>query len=110
MTDPIQGIESRFAEVVAMPVEDEATARDALTELLATVAQINEAAPAPTERLAVSGGLVERLKEWIDKLIDQLRKIVREIPYATSFSLTVGPPGMLSVTVTFGPFEQGLGS
>lgn len=95
MTGSWPEIESRLSNVVASPIVDEHSARSALGELLATLQQANEASPE---------GIVERLKDWIDKVIDTLTDIVRNIARATSFSLTVGTG--VSVTVTFGPFEQ----
>lgn len=104
MPASLEEIESRLSGVVNMPVIDEPTARTALSELMATVAQINEAASVPSEHAVGIGGIVDRIKEWVDKLIDRMTEIVRKIGPATSFSLSVGTG--LSVTVTFGPFEH----
>lgn len=95
-------IDSRLSRLEAMPVESDESARDALTELLATVGQINAVAPGPEE--AFVGGLVERMKKWIERLIERLSEIVKQLADATSFSISVGTG--VSVTVTFGPFEH----
>ena len=106
MTTASDGIESRLGDLAAMPVVDEGSARAALSELMSTVAQINETASPVGSRAVGEDGLVgdlaERLKGWIDRLIDKLTEIVEKIAKATSFTITVGT-GM-SVSVTFGPF------
>lgn len=110
MTTAWRGIESRLGDLAAMPVVDEASAREALAELMSTVAQINATATAFTahdvgEANVVVGNLAERLKDWIDRLIDKLTEIVAKIAKATSFTITVGTD--VSVAVTFGPFGEG---
>jgi hypothetical protein len=46
-----------------------------------------------------TGGLPEKLKKWLAKLHETLKKIVHQIPDALSFSITVGTT--ISVTVSF---------
>jgi len=45
--------------------------------------------------------LPESLKEWLDKLVRKVNAIVRELPEVASFSITVGSPFTVSVSVTF---------
>ncbi len=49
-----------------------------------------------------SAGLPDKLKERLEKLQDKLAEIARGHD-AVSYSITVGVPVGVSVTVTFGP-------
>lgn len=93
-------IDSRLSRLEAMPLPNDESARDALTELLATVGQINAVAPGPDE--AFDGGLADRMKKWIKRLLERLGEIVERLGEATSFSISIGTG--VSVTVYFGPF------
>lgn len=110
MAAPLDGVEARLDELHARPIDDEQSARSALSELMSIVRQANEAidrgATASTRPEfadhAVTDGVLERLRAWIDRIIDKLTAIVEKIPAATSFSISVGTG--LSIMVTFGPF------
>jgi hypothetical protein len=51
---------------------------------------------------ALTGEVIKRLREWIERLMAKLRDLVRSMPEAQSFSITAGGPP-LAVTVTFAP-------
>jgi hypothetical protein len=82
----------------------------ALAEVLAVVAAINSeletksTAQYPVGRLSTSSfgptaaDVLKKLREWLDKLIEKLKEIVRTVN-AESFSVTVG--SQVSVSVTF---------
>jgi len=79
-----------------------------LTDLLAVLPDINRALAVPaapdhlTWDLSISAGLPDKLNEWLDKLLTKLEEIIKKLPRAVSYSLTVGAPVGVSVTVTFG--------
>jgi hypothetical protein len=43
----------------------------------------------------------EKLQEWLDKLFAKVRDIVRKMSDTASFSITVGSPFTVSVSITF---------
>ncbi|MHB1596667.1 MAG: hypothetical protein ACYCU3_21135 [Streptosporangiaceae bacterium] len=111
-------IETRLDELAGMPINDDQSARQALTHAMATVHGISQlsatmsadrvpettslpAAAAPVDPLL--DPLLDRLKTWIDRLVVALTKIVEKMAGATSFSILVGTG--LSVSVNFGPFH-----
>lgn len=107
-------IEARLDELAGMPINDDQSARQALTHAMATVSGISQlsatmsAEPAPgTRPLATAEApldpLLDRLRTWIDRLVDALTRIVAKMTGATSFSIMVGTG--LSVSVNFGPFH-----
>lgn len=104
MTTSWSAIDARLEAVVATPVVDERSARQALSELMSTIAQINGTASGFGARAVGEDTLADRLQEWVDRLIDKLTEIVEKIAKATSFTITVGTS--VSVSVTFGPFEE----
>jgi hypothetical protein len=92
---------------------DASGADEALAEVLAWVAVVNErwadadAVPGFSRRQlastgALSGDVIEKLRKWIERLMAKLRNLVRSMPEAQSFSITSGVPP-LAVTVTFAP-------
>src|SRR5665213_1589980 len=46
-------------------------------------------------------GIPEKLKEWLDKLVAKVRDIVSKLSDVASFSITVGSPFAISVSITF---------
>ena len=114
----IRLIDTRLDVLAGMPITDDQSARQALTHAMATVHGISQLsaamsdAPAPeTTSLPTAAApanplldpLLDRLKAWIDRLVDALTKIVQKMAGATSFSILVGTG--LSVSVNFGPFH-----
>ena len=49
-------------------------------------------------------GMVEKLQEWIKRLLDKLTQIVKALVKGTSFSLSVGTA--ISVTINFPPMGE----
>ena len=92
---------------------DASEADEALAEVLAWVDVVNErwaaadAVPAFSRRQlastgALTGEVIKRLREWIERLMAKLRDLIRSMPEAQSFSIRAGAP-WLAVTVTFAP-------
>jgi hypothetical protein len=71
-------------------------ADESLAKTLEWVARVNDSWAA--ERGALTGGVVEKLREWIKKLAEKLRDLAKAVSGA-SFAVTVGMH--VSVTVTF---------
>jgi hypothetical protein len=99
-----QLIEDRLDTLQSMPVTDDQTARDALTHVMVTVSRMNQAS-AQAQAQAIMGvgapidGLLDKLRDWLDRLVDALSQIVAKLVDATSFSVSVGTG--VSVTVNF---------
>ncbi len=117
-------IDTRLDELAGMPITDDQSARQALTHAMATVHGISQlaatmsAAPGPATATAPETAslpaaaapadplldpLLDRLRAWVDRLVDALTRIVEKMAGATSFSVLVGTG--LSVSVNFGPFH-----
>ena len=74
------------------------------SDLLAAVAAFNadmtsDATPGLHQGAAL--GIPEKLKEWLDKLVAKVRDIVSMLSDVASFSITVGSPFAVSVSITF---------
>ncbi len=78
---------------------DRSNAQDKLVEQLAAVVVLNER----IRQSPIDESLPEKLKKWIDDLLDYLRVIVASLPEAESFAVSAGPPAGISITVTFRP-------
>lgn len=103
-------IDSRLAEVENMRIDDEQSAHGALAHVLTTVNYINQATPqAPATMTGArtatfDDDLLEKLRKWLDRLVQALTQIVAKLEKAASFSISAGTG--VSVTVTFGPFGE----
>jgi site-specific recombinase len=101
-----QLIEARLDALDGMPVADDPTARDAFTHAMITVNRINQIsarahAQAMTGAAVPIDDILERLRNWLDRLVSALTRIVAELADAASFSISVGTA--LTVTVNFRP-------
>jgi len=80
---------------------DQATAEEALSQVLTLVRGINEtlsAVPAGEFRTTEIGdNVIDRLEEWLKRLLHTLDEIVANLAKGTTFSVTVGTS--ISVTV-----------
>ena len=90
-----------------MPVSDDQSARDAFTHVTVTVSQINDlSAKARAQAMMGAGApgneILDKLREWLDRLISALTQIVKKLAGATAFSISVG--ANVAVTVDFSPF------
>jgi len=101
-----QVIEARLDALDSMTISDDRSARAAFTHVIGTVSRINQLS-ARTRAQAMVGGagapvddLLERLEQWLDRLLGALARIVENLAGATSFSISVGTN--VSVTVVFG--------
>jgi nicotinic acid mononucleotide adenylyltransferase len=100
----VQVIEARLDALDAMTVSDDQSAREAFTYVAATVSRINQLA-ARTQAQAMMGAgapvddVLEKLRQWLDRLLGALKRIVAKLAGATSFSVSIGTT--VSVTVDF---------
>jgi hypothetical protein len=96
----------------ALPAVGSVTAGNAsrkLAEQLAAVAQMNEIAETDSDATyethfllqPSAGNLSGRLEHWLDELSANLKAITSELPEVASYSLQVGFPWGVSVSVTF---------
>ncbi len=97
-------VEDRLDALERMPVGDDQSAREAFAHVMVTVSHINQlAAQARAQTMVgageLSGGVLEKLEEWLDRLLSGLARIVEKLSNATSFSISVGTG--VSVTVDF---------
>ena len=51
----------------------------------------------------LSDSVIEKLEDWIKRLVDKLTEIVKQLAKGTSFSISVGTG--VSVTVNFAPIS-----
>jgi hypothetical protein len=99
-----QVVEARLDALDAMDVRDDRSAREAYTYLAATVSRINQLT-ARTQAQAMMGAgapvddVLEKLRQWLDRLLSALRRITGKLAGATSFSVSVSTA--VSVTVDF---------
>jgi hypothetical protein len=101
-------IEARLDALDSMTISDDRSARDAFTHVMATVSLINQLSARTRAQAMVGAGapvddLLDRLEQWLDRLLATLPRIVDQLAGAMSFSISVGPN--LSVTVVFGHSE-----
>ncbi|HTX27637.1 MAG TPA: hypothetical protein VME19_11520 [Streptosporangiaceae bacterium] len=101
----VQVIEARLDALDALDVSDDQSARDAYTHLMTTVSRINQLT-ARTQAQAMMGAgapvdeVLEKLRQWLDRMLGVLKRIVENLAGATSFSVSVSTA--VSVTVDFG--------
>ncbi len=98
-------VEHHLQMMAEAPVNDEATARQALAYALSAVGGMNQGLElAQDQSVSVAGpvdDIVKRLEGWIERLVAKLTEIAKQLK--ASFSITVGTS--ISVTITCGPFE-----
>jgi hypothetical protein len=81
-------------------VADEADHGDVVAAVAAFNADmVNEVMPELSQGPAL--GIPDKLKEWLDKLVEKVRGIVNKLSDVASFSVTVDTPFTVSVSVTF---------
>jgi len=88
-----------------MPVSDDQSAREAFTHVMVTVSRINELsakarAQAMMGAAASEDEVLEQFRQWLDRLVRTLPRIVEKLSRATAFSISVG--ANVTVTVDFG--------
>lgn len=102
----IDAIDAQTSDLENTTVSDQGSARKALAHVLVSVSELNqrlEHSPetdVPADTLRTSG-ILEKLQHWIEKLAERLRQICSELK--ATFSITVGTPMAVSVTVDFQP-------
>jgi hypothetical protein len=99
-------IQDRLDALEGMPVSDDQSARAAITHVMVTVSRINElSAKARAQAMMGAGApedeILEKLREWLDRLVGVLPRIAGKLAGATAFSISVG--ANVAVTVDFGP-------
>jgi hypothetical protein len=98
-------VEQHLQLMADAPVEDEATAQQALAYALSAVGGMNQhLTVAQQPRAALAGpvdDIVKKLEDWIKRLVAKLTEIAKQLK--ASFSITVGTS--ISVTISCGPFD-----
>ena len=99
-----QLIEHHLDQMTVVPVNDEPSAQQALAHAMAAVGGINQGLTSgqPQTLAGPVDGIVEKLEDWIKRLLDKLTEIVKQLAKGTTFSITVGTG--ISVTVNFPAF------
>ncbi len=100
----VQVIDARLDALDAMHVSDDQSAREAFTHLTVTVSRINQLSARTAAQAMMGAGapvddVLEKVRQWVDRLLGALRRIVGKLAGATSFSVSVG--SNVSVTVDF---------
>jgi hypothetical protein len=91
------------SHIATLDAIDEASPR-APSDVMAAVAALNAGMMLDSvgeQREDVALGLPDKLAEWLDKLITKVRAIAAKLEDVASFSVTVGTPFTVSVSVTF---------
>lgn len=102
--DTTARVEHHLEMMANTPVGDEATARQALAYALSAVGGMNQHLGAAQQPAALPGpvdGIIDKLEDWIKRLVAKLTEIARQLE--ASFSITVGTT--VSVTIICGPFH-----
>lgn len=102
MTD----VEDHIARLEAIDAESQT----APIELMLAVAALNADVlyeVVPGSRQGVALGIPEKLKEWLEKLVVKIRDIVNKLRDVASFTITVGTPFTVSVSITFARSQGG---
>lgn len=87
-------IQDRLDALEGMPVSDDQSAREAFAHVMVTVSRINEVSTkARAQAMMGAGGpedeILEKLREWLDRLVGALPRIVENLVGAT-FVLDLG--------------------
>jgi hypothetical protein len=97
-------IQARLDALEGMPVSDDQSAREAFTHLMVTVSRVNELSTKARAQALMGGGagdeIQEKLRDWLDRLVGALPRIVGNLAGATAFSVSVAAD--VTVTVDFG--------
>jgi hypothetical protein len=94
--DPqVQLINGSLAALEGMQIGDDRSAREAFTQVVATVGRISflsarASAQAMVGPGAPTGDILGQLGKWLDRLIGVMTRIVAELDGAASFSISVG--------------------
>jgi hypothetical protein len=85
---------------------DRKSAIQAFSQLAIAVNQINQtlAATGSDRSLSPTSGLIEKLKEWVEKLVPKVEEIAKAFGETTSFSISIGVP--ISVTLNFPSYKD----
>jgi len=107
--DPHEIVASHLDEMERFTVNDQMSAFAALAHALAAVGAINQGLdPQPAQERGTMtssvSGILEKLQDWIKRLLEKLTEIVKTFVRGTSFSLSVGTA--ISVTINFPPMEE----
>ncbi|HEX6762749.1 MAG TPA: hypothetical protein VF094_08120 [Gaiellaceae bacterium] len=97
-------VDARLEELAAQPFASPASAVAALVEATALVN--GGLGPSPTDRAVVAAAEGDRLERWIDRLKAIAERVVDEFG-ALGYSITVGMPVGVSVTVSWQPHAPG---
>jgi hypothetical protein len=96
-------VEQHLERMSSTTVLNEDSAHQALALALAAVGVINQGLGSANEAIlgtaSPADGILERLEDWIKRLVAKLTEIVKQLANGTSFSISVGTG--VSVTVNF---------
>ena len=86
----IQAIDEDLRALHGMPVDSDQSARDALTQAMVTVRRINQLSAQAQAQAMMGAGtpmddILAKLREWFDRLVTELTRIVEKLAQATSF-------------------------
>jgi hypothetical protein len=94
-------IDDQLAAIESRGISSSASAMAALAQMTAVInAELSGTTAAGTDALAPATG--ERLERWIERLRAVAEEVVHQFG-ALSYSITVGLPAGVSVTVTWSP-------
>jgi hypothetical protein len=69
-------------------------------QVLAEIFQLVEHMNSELKDKTLDAGLIEKLRKWLAKMGDELKKLGSELG-AASYSLSMGVPGGVSISLTF---------
>jgi hypothetical protein len=100
----VQVIEARLDALDGMKIDGDQSAREAFTHVMGTVSRINQLTARTNAQAMMGAGapvddILERLRQWVDRLLGALPRIVENLAGATSFSVSAGTN--VSVAVDF---------
>lgn len=99
-------VNTHLEKMSAVDVQDPASANQALAHALSAVGAMNStSAPVGTTLsmgLSPVDGIVERLEEWLSRLVDKLTEIAEHL--RATFSISVGTS--VTVSITCNPFSD----
>ena len=99
-------VEYHIARLQAIDAVSQTAPIDVMLAVAALNADVlNEGVPGSRQGVAI--GIPEKLKEWLETLVAKVRDIVNKLRDVVSFTITVGTPFTVSVSITFARSQGG---
>lgn len=96
-------VEQHLDRMSSTTILNDDDAHEALGVALTAVCTINQGLGSVNETVlgtaSPTNGILERLEDWIKRLVAKLTEIVKQLARGTSFSISVGT--VVSVTINF---------